>query len=182
MLKIFYLTFTAKYAIIYIVKDDSPKKGIDSMITALVSLALSTTFYSWFAPEVSEAIVKDVIRGESHAYLDYDGDGEETMLDAVGVLKRYYSNIENGNTYTFNNKKVAEIMEENGNAPSYWEIDFVDNTPCRKYEVTVDKVTRINLYVEYYEESYAENWTIEINPFKELTTVIDCKEVGEYNE
>lgn len=151
------------------------------MITALATLALATTFHSWFAPEISETIVKDVVNSESHAYLDYNGDGEETLLDAVSVLKRYYTNLENGNTYTFNNKDVAEIMEENGNTPSYWEIDFVDNSVCRKYEVTVDKVTQINLYVEYYEDNYAENWTIEINPFKELTTVIDCKEVN-YNE
>lgn len=151
------------------------------MIITLATLALATTFHSWFAPEISETIVKDVVNSESHAYLDYDGDGEETLLDAVGVLKRYYTNLENGNTYTFNNKDVAEIMEENGNTPGYWEIDFVDNSVCRKYEVTVDKVTQINLYVEYYEDNYAENWTIEINPFKELTTVIDCKEVN-YNE
>ena len=137
--------------------------------TLLVAALTTSTFYSWYSPEIASNIMEDVARGESHAYLDYDGDGEETILDAIGVLKRYYSNIENGNTITFSADDMERIAEENGFDFIYWEIDFIDGTACRKYEYEADTITTIHIY--YEDEDTCNGFYVELNPYEEIYTI-----------
>ena len=141
------------------------------MMTTLLTTAIlaTSTFGSWYSPEIANTIMEDVARGESHAYLDYDGDGEETILDAIGVLKRYYSNIENGNTISFTSEDMDTIASENGFDFIYWEIDFVDSTACRKYEYEADTITTIHVY--YEDEDTCNGFYVELNPYEEIYTI-----------
>lgn len=138
--------------------------------TIILAAALAfSTYCSWYSPEIASSIMDDVARGESHAYLDYDGDGEETILDAIGVLKRYYSNIENGNTIPFTSEDMEAIANENGFDYIYWEIDFIDGEACRKYEYETDTITTIHIY--YEDEDICSGFYVELNPYEEIYTV-----------
>lgn len=142
------------------------------IMTAILAASLlipSPTYHSWYSPEVATTIMNDVVNNESNPYLDYDGDGEETILDAIGVLKRYYSNITNGNTITFDENEFADIMEENGIDAIYYEIDMTDQHFCRRHSFTADKVMSIHIYYET-EEACSGFW-VELDPFKELISV-----------
>lgn len=148
------------------------------MINVFVALALTASmpaanFHSWFAPEIADSIVKEVVNEEYHEHLDYNGDGELDILDAIGVMKRYNENIENGNEITLDEETVQAIIEENYKKECiYWEIDFIDNQPCRKYEYTADKITTANIYLEF-EDDTIDNVKVEINPFKEIVSVLN---------
>ena len=142
------------------------------MITTIISLltAASPLYNSWYSPEIADTIMQDAANHEYHAYLDYNGDGEENVVDAISVLKRYYSNIENGNTITFDSDKMDEIAEENGIDYIYYEIDFVDGVATREYEYTADKVERIHIYYET-EDLMGCGFYVILNPFEETITV-----------
>lgn len=148
------------------------------MFNVFVALALTTSmpaanFHSWFAPEIADSIVKEVVNEEYHEHLDYNGDGKLDILDAIGVMKRYNENIENGNKITLDEETVQAIIEENYKTECvYWEIDFIDSIPCRKYEYTTDKITSANIYLEF-EDDTIDNIEVEINPFKEIVSVLN---------
>lgn len=144
---------------------------IMSAILVASLLTASSTYYSWYSPEIASHIMEDVVNGESHPYLDYDGDGTETILDAIGVLKRYHSNITNGNTITFDENEFADIMEENGIDAIYYEIDMTDQHACRCYSFTADKVMNIHIY--YETENECSGFWVELNPFEERISVKD---------
>lgn len=139
------------------------------MITTIISLLAAPMFNSWYSPDIANQIMQDAAKHEYHAYLDYNGDGEENVVDAISVLKRYYSNIENGNTITFDSDKMDEIAEENGIDYIYYEIDFINDEATREYEYTADKVERIHIY--YETEDIADGFYVVLNPFEEIISV-----------
>ena len=147
------------------------------LATVFLALALHTSFnpapnyYSWFSPEIADNVIQCVVNGEYHEHLDFNGDGQLTVADAVGILRRYSDNIEYGNELTVDAETVESIIEENYSVDCiYWEIDFVNGQPCRKYELTVDEITTANIYLEF-EDDTMDNVEIEINPFEEIVRV-----------
>lgn len=145
--------------------------------TAFLALALHSSlmpapnYYSWFSPEIANNIIECVVNGEYHEHLDFNGDGVLSVADAVGVLRRYYDNIEYGNELTVDGDTVQSIIEENYSVECVqWEIDFVNGEPCRKYELTVNEITTANIYA-IFEDDTTDNITIEINPFEEIVRV-----------
>ena len=145
--------------------------------TAFICLALHASlnpapnYYSWFSPEIANNIIECVVNGEYHEHLDFNGDGVLSVADAVGVLRRYYDNIEYGNELTVDSDTVQAIIEENYSVECVqWEIDFVNGEPCRKYELTVNEITTANIYA-IFEDDTTDNIAIEINPFEEIVRV-----------
>lgn len=146
--------------------------AVCAVVSAVSTVApVAPNYYSWFAPEIATSILESVVNGEYHAHLDYNGDGELTICDAVSVMKRYAYNVENGNSMTFGESDVMEIVTENYHANEYnkyfyYEIDFVNGSPCRCYEVTVSEVTAVHVYLEMNDTT--DGFTIMVDPFKEL--------------
>ena len=147
------------------------------LATVFLALALHASlnpapnYYSWFSPEIADNVIQCVVNGEYHKHLDFNGDGQLTVADAVGILRRYSDNIEYGNELTVDAETVESIIEENYSVDCiYWEIDFVNGQPCRKYELTVDEITTANIYLEF-EDDTMDNVEIEINPFEEIVRV-----------
>lgn len=145
--------------------------------TAFICLALHSSlmpapnYYSWYSPEIADHIVDCIINEEYHEHLDFNGDGVLSVADAVGVLRRYYDNIEYGNELTVDGDTVQSIIEENYSVECVqWEIDFVNGEPCRKYELTVNEITTANIYL-IFEDDTTDNIEIEINPFEEIVRV-----------
>ena len=145
--------------------------------TAFICLALHSSlmpapnYYSWFSPEIANNIIECVVNDEYHEHLDFNGDGVLSVADAVGVLHRYYDNIEYGNELTVDGDTVQSIIEENYSVECVqWEIDFVNGEPCRKYELTVNEITTANIYL-IFEDDTTDNVAIEINPFEEIVRV-----------
>lgn len=135
------------------------------------SLNPAPNYYSWFSPKIADNVIQCAVNGEYHEHLDFNGDGQLTVADAVGILRRYSDNIEYGNELTVDAETVESIIEENYSVDCiYWEIDFVNGQPCRKYELTVDEITTANIYLEF-EDDTMDNVEIEINPFEEIVRV-----------
>ena len=146
-------------------------------VSVFLALALSSAptpapnYYSWFSPEIADNIIECVINGEYHSHLDFNGDGVLTVADAVGVARRYYENVTYGNKITVDSEVVQAIIEENYSVECVqWEIDFVNDEPCRMYELTVDEITTANIYA-IFEDDTTDNIAIEINPFEEIVKV-----------
>lgn len=137
----------------------------------LTVAAPAPSFCSWIAPEIADHICQAVADGEYLSYLDYNGDGKLTLADAVLVRRRYQHNITYGNELTIDKETVKEIIEENySDEVIYWEFDEIDCMPTRQYSITTNKITEVNLYLEF--ENYCDNVRIEINPFKEMAFVV----------
>lgn len=141
-------------------------------------------YNSWISPEISDIIVDYVIKGENYNHLDFNGDGELTIADAVGVRKRYEDNCTYGNEITLNEETIIDIAWENytteymeredfvDNLMLYYEIDFVNGEPCRQYELTVSEITTAHIYYEFTDDTTG-SIDIEINPFEETVRVMD---------
>lgn len=148
------------------------------IVSVFLALAMSSApapadnYYSWFSPEIADHILTAVVNDEYYVHLDFNGDGDLTVADAVGVLRRYNNNVTYGNELTVDSETVESIIAENYNVDCiYWEFDFVNNEPCRKYELTVDEITTANIYLEFADDTM-DNVTIEINPFEEKVSVL----------
>lgn len=70
--------------------------------------------------------------------------------------------IENKPTVTFDSQWMESYMEENGEEVIYWEIDWVDNDVCRRYEYTTHLKTKIHIYYEC--EDYSSGFYVIMNP------------------
>ena len=70
--------------------------------------------------------------------------------------------IENNPTVTFDSQWMESYMEENGEEVIYWEIDWVDNDVCRRYEYTTHLKTKIHIYYEC--EDYSSGFYVIMNP------------------
>lgn len=68
----------------------------------------------------------------------------------------------NAPTATFNSKWMESFAEENGEDVIYWEIDWIGNNVCRKYEYTTNKKEKIHIYYEC--EDYSSGFYVIMNP------------------
>ncbi len=143
-----------------------------------IAMALTTSpqpaenYFAKISPEIASTIQELVITGEYRSHLDFNGDGVLTIADVVGVEKRYQDNITNGNEITIDREAVYSIIEENYSEDAiYWEFDSVNGEITRLYEVTVNEITEVDLYLEF--ENNSENISIEVNPFTESFKVLN---------
>lgn len=135
------------------------------------SLNPAPNYYSWISPEIADYIVNSVINGEYHEYLDFNGDGDLNIADAVGVLRRYYDNIEYGNKLTVDGETVESIILENYNINcTYWEFNSINSVSCKEYSFTVNEIATANIYLEFADGT-TDNISIEVNPFEEFVQV-----------
>ena len=65
-------------------------------------------------------------------------------------------------TATFDSQWMESFAEENGEDVIYWEIDWIGLQPCRKYEYTTNRKTRIHIYYEC--EDYSSGFEVVMNP------------------
>lgn len=130
--------------------------------------AFAITFTMGFSPATAQTIVSHVVNEASYdVRYDADGDGQETMADAIAVIKRYHYNIKNDATITLDEATMETLLaEETNEEVIYWEIDFIEDTPCRKYEYTADEETRLHVY--YETESECSGFAVVMNPFTGL--------------
>lgn len=85
------------------------------------------------------------------------------VILAIGaVLIVPWVTIENKPTVTFDSQWMESYMEENGEEVIYWEIDWVDNNVCRRYEYTTHLKTKIHIYYEC--EDYSSGFYVIMNP------------------
>jgi hypothetical protein len=70
--------------------------------------------------------------------------------------------IKTSPTVTFDSQWMESYMEENGEDVIYWEIDWVGDKVCRKYEYTSYKKTKIHIYYEC--EDYSSGFYVIMNP------------------
>lgn len=132
----------------------------------------SINYYAEISPDISALIMSEVADGKYYTHLDFNGDGELTVSDAVSVALRYEYNVTYGNKYVVNDDTIREIISENyADMPIYWEIDRIDNMPCRCYDIVTENVTIAEVYVEY--EEYSETFCIEIDPYREIISYIN---------
>lgn len=150
----------------------------NAILSTFVAFALTSSpapapnYYSWISPEIAESIKTNVINGEYHEYLDFNGDGDLNIADVVGVSKRYADNVKYGNKITIGAETVEAIVAENYDFEAmYWEFDIVDGDITREYEITTDRIITARIYIELCDYS-TEFVTIEINPFEEIARVI----------
>ena len=106
-----------------------------------------------------------LVSGEYAETYDVNHDGTLEMLDIVEMLQ------ESNRTATahIDENVIDEIMKENEIDCIYYEIDFVNSVPCRKYEIWGnEKDFKIHIYYETEENASGfwlvispENMTIE---------------------
>lgn len=65
-------------------------------------------------------------------------------------------------TVTFDSLWMESFMEENGEDVIYWEIDWVGDNVCRRYEYTTHKKEKIHIYYEC--EDYSSGFYVIMNP------------------
>lgn len=65
-------------------------------------------------------------------------------------------------TVTFDSSWMESYMEENGEDVIYWEIDWIGDTVCRKYEYTTREKEKIHIYYEC--EDYSSGFYVIMNP------------------
>lgn len=130
-------------------------------------ISLTSTFSMGFSPATAETIMGHVVNQTYDARYDFDGDGVESVLDAVGVLKQYHENVTNGQTITLDTDIVERLLSEQTDVDViYWEIDFIEGVPCRKYECTATENTRLHIYYETEEE--CSGFEVVVEPFSGL--------------
>ena len=65
-------------------------------------------------------------------------------------------------TVTFDSSWMESYMEENGENVIYWEIDWVGDKVCRRYEYTTHLKEKIHIYYEC--EDYSSGFYVIMNP------------------
>ena len=149
-------------------------------MTAGIFIALALTsspqpapnYFAEISPQITAEIQDCIINEEYRQHIDFNGDGELTIADAVGVEKRYSDNCTYGNSITLEAETVYSIAEENyPDELIYWELDRINGELCREYSTTVDDVTEAEIYLEF--ENYSDTVTVIIDPFTESVTVTE---------
>lgn len=140
-------------------------------ISAVMIAAPAGNYYAEISPKISAEIINCIINGEYRQHIDYNGDGNLTIADAVCVEKRYQNNCIYGNFLEFTSDDVREIIAENyAEYPIQWEICSVNDNPCRCYDITVSEITDINILFEW--ENQSEIIKVELNPYTEIYEVL----------
>ncbi|MBP5773814.1 MAG: hypothetical protein J6W35_07060 [Eubacterium sp.] len=83
------------------------------------------------------------------------------ILAVVAVVDGTNS-VKNVPTVTFDSQWMESFAEENGEDVIYWEIDWVGDSVCRRYEYTAHKKTKIHIYYEC--EDYSSGFEVVMNP------------------
>lgn len=140
-------------------------------ISALIISAPMENYFAEISPEIADTVKNCIINGEYREYLDYNGDGNLTISDAVCIEKRYQNNCIYGNSLEFTGDDVREIIAENyAEYPIQWEICSVNGDPCCCYDITVSEITDINILFEW--ENQSEIIKVELNPYAEIYKVL----------
>lgn len=84
-----------------------------------------------------------------------------TILGIIALINILVSFI-NAPTVTFDSQWMESYMEENGEEVIYWEIDWVGDKVCRRYEYTTHKKEKIHIYYEC--EDYSSGFCVIMNP------------------
>lgn len=151
--------------------------------TLILLVALTATpqpFLDAVSPETSQLIVDYLVSGKSYVWLDYNGDGEMNLADAVGVLHKYETNVRDGNELELDLDTIYDIGWENlsenldredfiENELLYYEIERVNDKPCRQYDLTVTEKSEAVIYYEF--EDFADTVTVSIDPITEVIRV-----------
>jgi hypothetical protein len=128
-------------------------------ISAVMVSAPAENYYAEISPEISAEIITCIINGEYRQHIDYNGDGNLTISDAVCVEKRYQNNCICGNSLEFTGDDVREIIAENyAEYPIEWEICSVNNDICCMYDVTISEKSKIDILLMW--ENYSEILTV----------------------
>ena len=138
-------------------------------------------YNSWISPAIADIVQQYVLDGKFYNHLDFNGDGELSIADVVGISKRYQDNVQYGNEITLDYETIIDIGWENfsesldreyfvENELLYWEIYRVNDSLCRQYELTVSEIATAEIYFEF--EDFSDSVTVEINPYEETITVI----------
>lgn len=154
------------------------------MILTNIFLALAMTssptpsenYNSYISPEISNEIIMDITCGNADKmYLDFNGDSELNIADAVGVLKRYTDNVNNGNELTIDSETVSAIYAENFTEDmEYFEFYRVNDETCREYEVSVSDISIVDIWVE--NENIGTTIKVKVNPIEEYVEVLEILE------
>jgi hypothetical protein len=127
------------------------------LTTAILSAMVFTT------PAYSKVDVENaldtLVNGEYAETYDVNLDGTLEMLDILEMLK------ESNKTATahIDGNVIDEIMKENGIDCIYYEIDFVNSVPCRKYEIWGNE-NDFKIHVYYETEENASGFWLAISP------------------
>ena len=140
------------------------------MITMLICGAAimqpAANYYSSVSPETAAEIITECKAGNYHSFLDYNGDGELTIADAVCVSRKYEANCRDGNVYHLGSAEINEIIAENyTEAPIEYEITSINDNICCLYAADFTEISRLTLLMEF--EDAAETLEIQVNPFTE---------------
>lgn len=84
-----------------------------------------------------------------------------TTLLVFGIIDAIISTAK-APTVTFDSSWMESYMEENGEEVIYWEIDWVGDDVCRRYEYTTHLKTKIHIYYEC--EDYSSGFYVIMNP------------------
>ena len=151
------------------------------MMTAILTafdLSATSTFgmVNGYSLSTANTIMTATVNEEYHAFMDYNGDGVLSVMDAIGVLKKYHENSTSGNTLTYGESDVLAVVEENLNPSEYsdffyYEIDFVNGEPCRLYSYDYSEYTVLHVYCEVNDNVF--QYTVGIDPITETATVLD---------
>lgn len=85
-----------------------------------------------------------------------------TILAIGAILIVPWVIIETKPTVTFDSQWMESFAEENGEDVIYWEIDWVGDDVCRRYEYTTHLKTKIHIY--YESEDYSSGFYVIMNP------------------
>ena len=83
------------------------------------------------------------------------------ILGIIALINILVSFI-NAPTVTFDSKWMESFAEENGEDVIYWEIDWIGDDVCRKYEYTTRTKQKIHIYYEC--EDYSSGFEVVMNP------------------
>ena len=143
----------------------------------MIIAACATFGMLWGVSPTSAAVVMGTAANhEYREYMDYNGDGVLSTIDAVSIMREYEYNSTYGNTMTYGENDVLAVVEENLNPSEYcdyfyYEIDSVNGEVCRRYSYDCSKYTELHVYCEVNDTVF--QYTVSIDPITETTTVLD---------
>lgn len=147
-----------------------------SALACAISLVPASFFTSPITPETADSCLSCAVSEVYNEEMDFDGNGILDVMDAVKIYKAYTLTLNNSYEYTFGEKDVIAIIEKSVDSDMYsnyfyYEIDFVDGCPCRKYEVTTTSNIEIHVYCELNDDVY--QFTVMVDPTNQLVSVLD---------
>lgn len=84
------------------------------------------------------------------------------IIAGIIVLINILISFVNAPTVTFDSSWMESFAEENEEDVIYWEIDWVGDKVCRRYEYTTRQKKKIHIYYEC--EDYSSGFYVIMNP------------------